>query len=80
MMQIPFTLHSKSGKTEQKALLDSDATENFMDNEAFRTLGLEKQKLERPRPVFNVDGTCNKAGEITHYCKLEISKDQKPVT
>ena len=58
-------------KTEQ-ALLDSGATENFIDPRTIERLRLPTQKLQTQRTIFNIDGTLNKAGGITHKCQLKI--------
>ena len=49
-----------------KVLLDSGATEMFMDWKIAAKYGFRLQKLERPIMVRNVDGTNNSAGAITH--------------
>jgi len=49
-----------------KVLLDSDATEMFMDKQTAARHGFKLQKLERPIAVRNVDGTNNSGGAITH--------------
>ena len=51
---------------EETGLLDTGATESFIDHKIVARLHLETQKLMVPRPVFNVDGTANKHGTITH--------------
>ena len=33
---------------------------------------LGKRPLQRPRKIWNIDNTANKAGEITHYTTLDI--------
>ena len=75
-MKVPFTLYTKRGEAAETALLDSGASENFLDLKTFEPLGLGKQQLETPRPVFNVDGTRNKAGLLTHFCNLTVNKDK----
>ena len=47
------------GKAEETALLDSGATENFIDHTTVVKLRLGTKKLPKPRPVYNVDGTLN---------------------
>jgi len=32
------------------------------------------KELPYQRPVFNVNGTLNKQGKISHYCDLMVSK------
>jgi hypothetical protein len=78
-MHVPFTLYSSRGKAAEKALLDSGATENCLDLETAKRLKLGKQPLETPRPIFNVDGTRNKAGALTHFCDLMVVKDDMKV-
>lgn len=50
-----------------QALLDSGAGGIFIDSKWAQDLGLRLQPLEPPIRVFNVDGTLNKTGTITHY-------------
>ena len=49
-----------------KALLNSGATEIFMDWKIAARHGFRLQKLERPIVVRNVDRTNNSAEAITH--------------
>jgi hypothetical protein len=58
-------------KTET-ALLDSGATENFLDPRTVSKLRLPTQLLSKPRAIHNIDGTHNKAGSITRKCQLEV--------
>ena len=57
-----FTFLSKRGKADEHTLIDSSATENFMDHSMVRCLGVGMRKLPVPRRIFNVDGTENIAG------------------
>jgi hypothetical protein len=76
-IKLPFLLYSYCGKAEETALLDSGATENFVDYKTMARLWLGTKKLERSRPVINIDGTTNAAGAITHYCDLMVTKGDK---
>jgi hypothetical protein len=58
--------------TNEKALLDSGATENFLDEQVWKTLNIRCFKLKRPLTVHNMDGTENCQGKITHCCWLKI--------
>ena len=49
-----------------KVLLDSGATEMFMDKKMVARHGFKLQKLEKLVAVRNVDGTNNSAGAITY--------------
>ena len=48
--------------------------ENFIDYKTVARLRLGTQKLTIPRPVFNVDGTNNCHGTITHACDLIVKQ------
>jgi hypothetical protein len=71
-MQINFTFRTKLTKTDEIALLDSGASENFIDMSTWEELGIGRIKLPRPIPVRNVDGTSNKLGAIEYFCWLKI--------
>jgi hypothetical protein len=67
-------LHHFRGMVEESGLLDTGATESFIDHKTVIQLRLGTQKLPIPRPIYNVDGTNNKGGTITHVCHLLISR------
>jgi hypothetical protein len=55
------------------ALLDSGATDSFIDKGMVDRHGLKVKILESPIPVFNADGGRNKLGDITGYVDLEMT-------
>ena len=55
-----------------KALLDSGATEMFMDRDMAKKHGFKITKLERPLKVKNVNGTENSEGSITHQVEVNV--------
>jgi len=55
-----------------KALLDSGATEMFMDKRTTAKHGFMLEKLKRPIMVRNVDGTNNSGGAITHQVEANV--------
>jgi hypothetical protein len=59
---------------DEKALLDSGVTENFINKTTWQQIGIGQKELKKPIMVTNVDGTENKRGKITHYCWLQIQK------
>ena len=65
---------------EEKVLLDSGATANFLDQRTVKRLCLKTQKLPKPCPVRNVDGTSNSAGKLTHYIDLQVKQNGKEET
>jgi predicted aspartyl protease len=74
---IHIPLLFKGTRTVEKALLDSGATENFLDRRTVARLKLATQQLKDPRLVYNVDGSNNKAGQITHECRLKLNYGDK---
>jgi len=49
-----------------KALLDSGATDLFMDTTFAKEKGFKMERMKKPLMVKNVDGTINMGGAITH--------------
>jgi hypothetical protein len=72
-LAIHVPLLFKGTRTVEKALLDSGATENFLDRRTVARLKLPVKQLKDPRWVYNVDGSNNKAGQITHECQLKLN-------
>ena len=69
-MMIRFYLHSATKRAETTALLDSGATENFMDLMYARWAKLPIKRMKDPQKLYNVDGTENKAGEVQFFVDL----------
>src|SRR5712671_2773169 len=76
-LRIPFDLYSVKGKQEERALVDSSATANFVDYKMVKRLGLGSKKLEQVWTIKNIDRTLNMAGNITHACDLLVSQGRK---
>jgi RNase H-like domain found in reverse transcriptase/Reverse transcriptase (RNA-dependent DNA polymerase) len=70
-MTIRTFLHTRSKRAEAIALLDSGATENFMNLDYAKYLRVPIQCLKEPRKLFNVDGTPNKSGELLYFTDLQ---------
>ena len=54
------------------ALLDSGANTTFIDKAVVEWLGLLLEALTNAIRVFNVDGSCNSAGDVTHAVNLTV--------
>ena len=54
------------------ALLDSRANATFIDTSVTEQLGLLLEALATPIHVFNVDGSCNSAGDVTHTTTITM--------
>src|SRR5712671_147488 len=74
---MPFDLYNFQGKVEERALVDSGVTANFIDYKTVARLRLGTQKLNAIHTVKNIDGTLNRAGNITHACDLLVSQGRK---
>jgi hypothetical protein len=72
-MTIRTYVHSKSKRAELVALVDSGATENFMNLHYAEYLQLPIKRLPEPRRLLNVDGTMNKGGTLQFYTDLNCN-------
>jgi hypothetical protein len=79
-LDLPISLHTFKGMTEEKALVDSGAMENFIDQQTVDRLKLGTKKLFLPINLHNIDGTKNVAGRITHFIDLIVSRANKKVS
>jgi hypothetical protein len=70
-MTVRCYLHSIAKRAEVVALVDSGATENFLNLTYAKWLRLPIKMLKMLQKLYNVDGTENKAGELRHYTDLE---------
>ena len=71
-MTVRFFIHSIAKRAEALALVDSGATENFMNLSYARWLKLPIKSLEKPRKLFNVNGTENISRELKYYTDLSV--------
>ena len=76
-MKVPFKCRTASAKATERALIDSGATENFVDNATWQRMGVGRSKLPRPLRLLNVNSTENRQGEVTHRCCLRIKYNDK---
>ena len=58
--------------TDKHILVDLGATDNFIDPRLITRLGLGTRALERPRKIWNINGTNNQAGMLTRYVDLSV--------
>ena len=78
-MQLHLFIHLSWKRAETTALLDSGATENFINMWYANKLHLPIKCLHWPWPVYNIDGTRNKNGDIKHYTDLEMQTGNQRV-
>ena len=65
--KIPITLWVYGKKVQTEALVNLEATTNFIDKVVMENNNLVMHKLANPYYVINADGTPNKIGQITEY-------------
>ena len=71
-MNVWVYLHTCERREEAHALLDSGATENFMELAYTWRLKFPIHELTEPRMLYNVDGTINKAGIIRWSTDVKV--------
>ena len=79
-IKVLFQLQTSQKRVDQKALLDSRATECFIHPRVVARLQLTKRRLDKPRKVQSVDGTANKDGEILEAVDLLVNNNGKGAT
>jgi len=62
---------------EETILLDTGATENFINQTTMNKLCLGTKRLPYTRNIFNVDGTLNQSRTITKACNLLVTQGNK---
>jgi predicted aspartyl protease len=71
-MNIQIDFEHTQGMATAHALIDSGTTENFVDYQTAKRWNMPRKGLSKPRQIMNVDGTENKAGQVTEACILEV--------
>ena len=79
-MKIPVSFCTSHATTDKRILVDSGATDNFIDPRLITRLGLGTRNLERPRKIWNIDGTNNQAGMLTQYVDLSVRTGKREET
>ena len=71
-LKIPTLLQTSHKKAEKEVLVNSGATDNFISPRIMKQMRIGSLPLTKPRSIWNIDGTHNKAGTITHYADLQV--------
>ena len=82
LMEVMITHDKTTLLIQTKALLDSGANILFIDRKWMEEKGLPRQPLYHPIAVYNVNGTKNSTGQITHCTDVTITYqgDKEQVT
>jgi hypothetical protein len=73
-LEVSITLHLFKGMAEEVALIDSGATETFINQETVKKLKLGSKKLSECVRLRNIDGTYNQSGSVTHFIDLLVNR------
>jgi hypothetical protein len=76
-LEIPIEFTTYHTKAEIIALIDSSATDNFINFRTVMKLRLGTKKLPRARQLFNVNGTHNQASLIEESVHLYVERGEE---
>ncbi len=71
-MRISVLFESAHATAEREVLIDSRATDNFICKNLLQQLQIAYLPLETPLRIWNIDGTHNQDGRITHFMDLQV--------
>jgi len=71
-MQIPVLFESAHTTAEREVLVDSGTTDNFISKNLLHRLKIGYLPVETPIKIWNVDGTHNQDGTISHFTDLQV--------
>ncbi len=71
-MRIPVLFESTHATAEREVLIDSGATDNFISKNVLQRLKIRYLPVETPIKIWNINGTHNQDGAITHFMDLHI--------
>jgi len=71
-MKVPVSFRTRYAMADKRILVDSGATDNFIHPKFVKCLQVGMQELECPMKIWNIDGTTNRAGRLTHFVDLLV--------
>jgi hypothetical protein len=78
-LKISITFQHQCATVAGRALIDSGATENFIDYHMAVQWRLNTKELWHPWKVYNVDGTENQGGIISKSCVLCMRRGEQQI-
>ena len=74
--RVSVWLQEKGLELKTAAMVDSGATALFLDKEFVRKHKIPTFLMKKPLPIYNIDGTENRAGKIERCASLRLTVDQ----
>jgi len=71
-IRIPVLFETAHATAEREVLIDLEATDNFICKNLLQRLKIATLPIEVPLKIWNVDGTHNQDGKITHFMDLQV--------
>jgi len=71
-IRISVLFESTHATAEREVLIDSGATDNFICKRLLQRLQISALPLNTLLRIWNIDGTHNQDGEITHFTDLQV--------
>ena len=71
-MKVPISFRTRYAMADKRILVDSGAMDNFIHPKFVKRLHVGMQELECPMKIWNIDGTMNQAGRLTHFVDLLV--------
>ena len=81
-IMVKVHLHGKTETVTINAMIDSGATEDFIDQEVCNKHGIKMIRAKNPREIYLADGKPSAMGLVTHMTKvpMDISSHRELVT
>src|SRR5207253_11348434 len=71
-IMIRLQLQGQQGPVKVNAMIDSGATEDFIDQGLFHKYGIKTTKIESPRMIYLADGKRSDMGPVIHITKVPM--------
>jgi len=69
---VKIQLHGEKESVTINAMIDSGATEDFIDREVYNKHGIKMIKANNPREIYLADGKPSAMGPVTHMTKVPM--------
>jgi len=71
-IMVKIQLHGEKELVTINAMINSGATEDFIDREVWNKYGIKRIKAKKPREIYLADGKPSAMGPVTHITKVPM--------